>query len=151
MIRGDGKGRRTFNVVCCSYRRKSGVTVVLKKKIKKKSSSQGTFFKSPHIANSWAHSAIANPQILTFTSPQIANPPIFMIDPQISTKHCKTLSQNRSKSRLFKMIFSFCSLYSKSVRRRSMYLRICVSFKSANHKKIGANPQSVTLAEGPQI
>jgi hypothetical protein len=61
-------------------------------------------------ANSWAHSAIANPQIrkfLRYASPQIENPQIFMNNPQIviSTKYHTTLSQNSPKSRLFTRFF----------------------------------------------
>jgi hypothetical protein len=45
-------------------------------------------------ANSWAYSAIANPQIFMIY-PQVAN---F----QIPTKYCTSLPQNSLKSRLFK-------------------------------------------------
>jgi hypothetical protein len=45
-------------------------------------------------ANSWAHSAIANPQIFMIY-PQVANL-------QISTKYCTSLPQNSLKSRPFK-------------------------------------------------
>ncbi len=60
---------------------------------------------------------------------------------QFSTKYCTTLRQNSPKSSIFK---DFCVMskfelehYSKSifVRRYSLYLRACGSFKSANHKK----------------
>jgi hypothetical protein len=47
--------------------------------------------------NSWAESAIGNPQTLLINL-QIANP-------YISTKYCTALSQNCLKSRLFKQFF----------------------------------------------
>ncbi len=72
--------------------------------------------------------------------PQIANP-------QISTKYCTALSQSSPKSRLF--IRFYCvqilsrALYSTFVRRKSMYLLTCGSFKSATHKKVrSANRKS---------
>ncbi len=54
-------------------------------------------------------------------------------------KHCKTLSQNGPKNRLFKRFFYvriwIAALYAIYVRRKSTHLQICESFKSANYKK----------------
>ncbi len=49
------------------------------------------------------------------------------------------------------LIRALCAVF---VRRKSMYLQTCVSFKSANYKKLGlqiANLQTFTFAEGSQI
>jgi hypothetical protein len=45
-------------------------------------------------------------------------------------------------------------VYAIFVRRKSMYLRTCGSFTSANHKRLGpqtANSRTSTFAEGSQI
>jgi hypothetical protein len=55
---------------------------------------------------------------------------------QISTKYCTNLSQNGLKV-LFKTIFKICINLIKAscyiIRRKSMCLRACGSFKSENH------------------
>ncbi len=78
-------------------------------------------------ANSWAHSAIANPQISQVCQSANANAQVSLIYPQItiskiSTKCCTTLSQNSPKS--FKRIFQhFCYIY--CIGRKCMCLRTC--------------------------
>jgi hypothetical protein len=42
-----------------------------------------TFFRSPQISNSWAHSAIANPQISQVYQSANPNPQIFMTNPHL--------------------------------------------------------------------
>jgi hypothetical protein len=130
-----------------------------------------TFFKSPQIrksSNSWAHSAITNPQnFLGCASPRITKPQIFMIYLQIinlqfSTKYCTTLSQNSPKTRSAKISVKciMCkfelehdsAVYAIFVRRNSMY--VFAEVLSPQITKIGlqvANLQSATFARGPQI
>ncbi len=60
---------------------------------------------------------------LWFASPQIENTQIFRINPQMANPQIST------KNYLIKVLF---------VRRKSLYLRTCGSFKLANHKKIGS-------------
>ncbi len=91
--------------------------------------------------NSWAHSTSANPQIAQLC--QFANPQIFIIKPQISTKYCTTMSQNSPKNRLFIQFLLRTNFnqsiicYSIFVKRKSLYLRTCGSFQFLITKKTG--------------
>jgi hypothetical protein len=86
----------------------------------------------------WVHSVIANPQILTSTSPQITNLQTFMTNVQIHkfSQNTAQLSQNNSKSRFFKQFLLFCSLNSRIVCQSEEKKYVVVDLrKSANHKK----------------
>jgi hypothetical protein len=75
--------------------------------------------------NSWACSAIPN-LFLRCATPQISNPQLFMINPQICKLQSTTLSQKSPKRRLFRTIFYsvICrTLNSVSARRKGMYLQ----------------------------
>jgi hypothetical protein len=75
---------------------------------------QANLFKSSQIANSkflgLFRSRTQNRKFLIYACPQIENPQIFIINPQItipqiSTKYSKTPSQTSPKSRLFTRFF----------------------------------------------
>ncbi len=71
-------------------------------------------------ANSWAYS-LSICKFLRGASPQF-----FMINPQISTKYCTSLSQNSPKVlfvNFFYVQIWIIALYATFVRRKSMYLR----------------------------
>jgi hypothetical protein len=109
---------------------------------------KANFYKSLQIANLQILGLILLSQIRKFlrcASPQIANPQIFMINPQISSKFCTFLSKNSPSSRLFHRIFSYVQVWIREVyviqyfaRRKSMYLRTCGSLSPQITKKIGS-------------
>ncbi len=85
-------------------------------------------------------------KFLRYASPQIPKPQFMTFskssNPQIVTKHCTIISHNSTKSRLLKKILLF--FFELSIQkalflgRKSMYMRTCGIFKSANLKKIGS-------------
>jgi hypothetical protein len=100
------------------------------------------------------------------TRPQITNPQIFLINPeianpQISNKYCTTLSQNSPKICLCKR-FTYVQIwiitfYAIFVKRKGMY-SICGHFEvlspQKSQKRFGPqteNPLTSTFAEGPQM
>ncbi len=90
-------------------------------------------------ANSLAHFAISQIRKLRCDSPQIAIRELLWLirKSQIRKfrkKYCTTLSQNSPTSRLHKLLL--CTNLSQSMK--SMYLRICGSFKSAITKSFGS-------------
>jgi hypothetical protein len=96
-----------------------------------------TFFKirsaNLKFANSWAHSAIANPQI-------------FIINPKISTQYCTTLFQNSHRSSLFTSFllctFNYSIIY-YIFMRKSMYCRISEALSLQITKDWVTNRKSV--------
>ncbi len=86
------------------------------------------------------------PKFLRYASPQIANPQIFIIsprikNPQIAIKFCTT--HIACLKTLLKAVFLLdfvqiliLAFYTIFVRRKSLCLWNCVSFKSVNHKQV---------------
>jgi hypothetical protein len=97
-------------------------------------------FRNRKSVNSWAYSAITNPQIsyvCQSTNGKSANfyYNLQIANPQVSTKYCTTLSQKSPKSRLFSW-FLLCTNF-KSIMQYLYGEKVCICgrFKSANHKK----------------
>jgi hypothetical protein len=107
-------GMGFFTIICSMLNQKSTAN---------RGGQANLFYKS---ANSWTHSLSQSANFLRWASPYIANQQIFMINPQISTKYCTSLSQNSPKNPLCKLFYVKIwtrALYAMFVRRKSLYLR----------------------------
>jgi hypothetical protein len=80
-------------------------------------------------------------------------------NPQISTEYCPTLSQTRSKV-VFLMIFDWVQILKRTLyvinakRKKYVFADLWKFWVYKSQKRLGpqiANPQSVAIAEGPQI
>jgi hypothetical protein len=81
-----------------------------------------TFFSksaNPKYANYWAHSAIAIRKSLRCASPQIANPQIFMINPQFTNPQISTKYSTTCLRKVLKVVFIF--LYKFKLQHYTVY------------------------------
>jgi hypothetical protein len=104
-------------------------------------------------ANSWALSAIANPQILSVPVLQILKFLLIILKSQIY-KFLQNTAQLCLKT-VLKVVFSL-NFYYVQLLIRALYAifvsrKICICSRAEVFIPQITNPQSVTFAEGPQI